>query len=295
MSHDIFISYSSKNPDVAQAICHVLEENGIKCWMAPRDIPMGSKYATVITQAIKSSKGVVLVFSEAAAISPWVESEINIAFSHRKPIFPYKIEQVELENYDEFYLMLNTRHWIESYPDFRTRFNDLVQTVGRIVGVRTTQTDKSTTEDGSKSTQEPTIPSSASNEIQRLFLAAEQGDADAQYKLGDCYYFGYGVKGNNTEALKWYRKAAEQGHADAQNKLGFCFAEGIGVMSDMVEAVKWYRKAAEQGQADAQYNLGSCYRLGTGVSQDKAEAMKWYRKAADQGDDWAHEWLIRLR
>jgi len=148
MNHDVFISYSSKNPEAAQAICHVLEENGIKCWMAPRDIPLGSKYAAVISQAIKGSKAVVLVFSEQSAISPWVESEINIAFSNHKPIFPYKIDKAVLEKYDEFYLMLNSRHWIDSYPDFRTRFDELVQTVGKYVGVDVEK----------KSTSQPQVP-----------------------------------------------------------------------------------------------------------------------------------------
>lgn len=135
MSHDVFISYSSKNSAAAQAICHQMEDSNIKCWMAPRNIPVGAKYASVITQAIKECKVVVLVFSEYSAISPWVESEINIAFSNRKPIVPYKIDQAALENYDEFYLMLNNRHWIESYPDFKTRFADLIEVVSNLVGV----------------------------------------------------------------------------------------------------------------------------------------------------------------
>ncbi len=135
MNHDVFISYSSKNPTAAQAICHELEENKIKCWMAPRDIPVGSKYASVITQAIKECKVVVLVFSSQSAISPWVESEINIAFSNRKPIVPYKIDTANLESYDEFYLMLNNRHWIEAYPDFKTRFAELVNVISNLMGV----------------------------------------------------------------------------------------------------------------------------------------------------------------
>lgn len=135
MNHDVFISYSSKNSTTAQAICHELEDNHIKCWMAPRDIPVGAKYASVIAQAIKSCKAVVLVFSEQSAISPWVESEINIAFSNRKPIVPYKIDAAVLEQYDEFYMMLNNRHWIESYPDFKTRFVELVEVVARLVDV----------------------------------------------------------------------------------------------------------------------------------------------------------------
>lgn len=41
MSHDIFISYSGKDSNTANVICHELEKNGIRCWMAPRDIPVG--------------------------------------------------------------------------------------------------------------------------------------------------------------------------------------------------------------------------------------------------------------
>ena len=144
MNHDVFISYSSKNSAAAQAICHQLEDNNIKCWMAPRDIPVGAKYASVITQAIKECKAVVLVFSEYSAISPWVESEINIAFSNRRPIVPYKIDTTPLENYDEFYLMLNNRHWIEAYPDFKTRFADLVTVISNLVGAKTSNVTKPT-------------------------------------------------------------------------------------------------------------------------------------------------------
>lgn len=133
MQYDVFISYSSKDSATAQAICHELEDNHIRCWMAPRDIPVGSKYASVITEAIKSCKAVVLVFSERSAMSPWVESEINIAFSNRKPIIPYKIDKAHVEDYSEFYLMLNNRHWIEAYPDFKTRFAELVDVVSKIV------------------------------------------------------------------------------------------------------------------------------------------------------------------
>lgn len=138
MNHDVFISYSSKNSTAAQAICHELEDSGIKCWMAPRDIPVGSKYASVINRAIIHCKVIVLVFSDYSARSPWVESEINIAFSNRKVIIPYKIDKTNFEDFDEFYLMLNNRHWIEAYPDYKTRIKDLVTVVGQNVGVKPT-------------------------------------------------------------------------------------------------------------------------------------------------------------
>ena len=86
------------------------------------------------------------------------------------------------------------------------------------------------------------------------------------------------------EKLEVIRKAAEQGDAQAQSILGECYAEGTGVAKDAAEAVKWFRKAAEQGYASSQFFLGLCYDEGTGVPKDQAEAAKWWRKAAEQGD-----------
>ena len=115
-------------------------------------------------------------------------------------------------------------------------------------------------------------------------LAAEKGHIEAQSCLGKCYYLGEGVKKNYSEAVKYFRPIAEQGQAEAQYYLGNCYYHGNnGVMQDYVEAFKWYRKAAEQGHAEAQYSLGICYYLGEGVKQDYAEASEWYRKAAEQG------------
>ena len=61
-----------------------------------------------------------------------------------------------------------------------------------------------------------------------LRKAAEQGDIDAQYELGNCYYNGRGVSEDKAEAVKWYRKAAEQGHVNAQYQLGFLYEIGWG-------------------------------------------------------------------
>ncbi|HHF3866820.1 TPA: tetratricopeptide repeat protein, partial [Haemophilus influenzae] len=81
---------------------------------------------------------------------------------------------------------------------------------------------------------------------------AEQGNASSQVLLGNMYYSGLGVKQDDFEAVKWYRKAAEQGYAAAQFNLGVMYADGRGVKQDDFEAMNWYRKAAEQGYAAAQ-------------------------------------------
>ena len=65
------------------------------------------------------------------------------------------------------------------------------------------------------------------------------------------------------------RMAAEQGNARAQYNLGYAYDKGKGVVKDQREAVRWYRMAAKQGDADAQFNLGCIRQLGEGVTKDQ--------------------------
>lgn len=132
MDHDVFISYSSQNMEAAQAICHVLEQNEIRCWMAPRNIPPGSDYGDVIDEAIKACKAVVVLFSETAATSPWVKGELNIAFEEQKTIIPFRLDKTPLKGQNR--VMLNKTHWIDAYPDYKTKFNDLVTAVALAIG-----------------------------------------------------------------------------------------------------------------------------------------------------------------
>jgi len=119
--------------------------------------------------------------------------------------------------------------------------------------------------------------------IKHFRKAAEKGNAEAQFKLGNCLYQGLGAEQDQAEAVKWFRKAAEQGLAKAQFNLGNSFYQGAGTELDYDEAVNWYGKAAEQGLAEAQYSLGICFYQGLGTEQDYAEAVYWFRKAAEQG------------
>ena len=114
--------------------------------------------------------------------------------------------------------------------------------------------------------------------------AAEQGDADAMYELGESYNYGLGVEENGEQAVEWYRKAAELGHAGAMYGLGGCYYFGKGVEVNEEQAVEWYRKAAELGQTDAMHMLAECYSSGTGVRQDAREAAQWVRRAKEQDD-----------
>ena len=114
--------------------------------------------------------------------------------------------------------------------------------------------------------------------------AAEQGLAVAQYNLGMCYALGRGVDKDEVEGGKWIRKAVDQGDADGQTILGRMYRDGFeGVKKDEAEAATWFRKAAEQGHAVAQYELGKVYDKGIHGEKNMTEAVIWYLKAAEQG------------
>ncbi len=65
---------------------------------------------------------------------------------------------------------------------------------------------------------------------------AEQGLAQAQYRVGSLYESGLGVARDFTEVSKWYRRAAHQGHTMAQHMVGLTYAYGLGVPQDVVTA-----------------------------------------------------------
>lgn len=101
-------------------------------------------------------------------------------------------------------------------------------------------------------------------------LKAEQGDAHAQYIVGECYASGQGgLSRDRVEAEKWFLRAAEQGHAEAQMRL-------VGYYIYTADSLKWLRKAADQGFAQAQYKLGNEYLwFGWDVPKNLAEREKW--------------------
>jgi len=68
------------------------------------------------------------------------------------------------------------------------------------------------------------------------------------------YARGDGVPEDDVEAVRWYRLAAEQGDAIAQTRLGRMYAVGEGVPEDRVLAYMWWNLAAAQGDEIAQGN-----------------------------------------
>lgn len=117
-----FLSHSSKDAAIAGQICEQLEKNGIKCFIAPRDIRPGKEYAEEIINGIDNSAAMVLLMSQSANGSPHVLREVEHAVSGGTPILVYKIEEVALSKSMEYFLM--THQWVSAKP--REDYADIV-------------------------------------------------------------------------------------------------------------------------------------------------------------------------
>ena len=103
-----FISYSTKNQQMADSFKTLFNQNGIETWMAPGDMPFGSTYTSTINRAIKGASCFVLLLSENAQGSQWVLKETERAVSTGKTIFTVKLDDVPLN--DDFEFMISTSH-----------------------------------------------------------------------------------------------------------------------------------------------------------------------------------------
>jgi hypothetical protein len=120
---------------------------------------------------------------------------------------------------------------------------------------------------------------------EELQQKAAAGDAEAQFKLGERYYFGNEIRADRALAVEWFTKAAEQNHGKAAYKLFQLYDAGIAVRRDQKKALDFLRLAAGKGRYDeAMVTLGLRMSNGTGVPQDHAAAARVYQRAADLGN-----------
>ncbi|MET0753563.1 MAG: TIR domain-containing protein [Pyrinomonadaceae bacterium] len=135
MAHDVFISYSSKDKKAAESVCAKLESEGIKCWIAPRDIPPSARYAQSIINGISASRLMIFIFSSNANDSEHVESEIDRAYNKRIPIIPLRIEDITLTGSLEYYL--STAQWFDALPPIEEHLEKLPAVVRQLIESRT--------------------------------------------------------------------------------------------------------------------------------------------------------------
>ncbi|MCH7546156.1 MAG: sel1 repeat family protein [Planctomycetes bacterium] len=122
------------------------------------------------------------------------------------------------------------------------------------------------------------VPRNKRAALHWLNIAADEGHAEAMFRLGDL--LGKGPDRPSTESIRWYKKAAEKDHPEALYRLGMYEAKKNEFSS---RAIKYFRRAAESGHAESMHQIGIHYGDGTGVSEDRAASTEWFQRAVDAG------------
>jgi uncharacterized protein YjbI with pentapeptide repeats len=111
-----FISYSSKDKVFAQRLHADLQDQGVRCWFAPEDIKIGDKFRVRIDEAIHLQDKVLLLLSEHALQSTWVEDEVEAALEkeqcqQREVLFPVRLDDLVMQTSQAWAAKLRrTRH-----------------------------------------------------------------------------------------------------------------------------------------------------------------------------------------
>lgn len=114
MSHDVFISYAHEDLQIATDICDALEDKGISCFYAPRDIEYGEYWAKELVEALKIVSVLVLVYSEKCNISKHITRELCLAVQAGLIIIPFKVEDADPQG--ELLYWINNTHWLSALP-----------------------------------------------------------------------------------------------------------------------------------------------------------------------------------
>jgi hypothetical protein len=108
-----FISHASADRDLAYRICELLEDRGITCWIAPRDISAGFRYGEEIIRGIESSTALVLLLSEHANNSKPVCDEVERAWSRGKLVVPIRVRDIQPSPGLELYV--SSAQWVDAW------------------------------------------------------------------------------------------------------------------------------------------------------------------------------------
>ncbi|MEM7307319.1 MAG: SUMF1/EgtB/PvdO family nonheme iron enzyme [Planctomycetota bacterium] len=114
---DVFVSYSARDESWAKAALAALEKDGMRCWIAPRDIRGGATWAGSIVEAIQSCRVMVLIFSQSANESAQVTRELAQAADHGRAVLPLRIERVTPSSDKAYYL--SGAHWLDAFDGKR--------------------------------------------------------------------------------------------------------------------------------------------------------------------------------
>ena len=154
MSAPVFLSFASNDRKAAETICKAVEQRGLECWIATRNIGPGENFQEAITRAIRSAKVMILVFSAHANNSLEVKKEIALAGRYNVIVVPVRVEDV-VPN-DAMSYELAVRQWIDLFDDWENAIERLVLQLSAAV-----QAEPAALSSAAPGSSEPAVPSPA--------------------------------------------------------------------------------------------------------------------------------------
>ena len=115
MGKRVFVSYSPKDKAVADAVCAALEQAGVICWIAPRDLYAGDRSDAGAARAIAACEAAVVVFSSASNSWPEAAREVELAAASRRPLILVRIEDAAPTG--DLQVALASRRGVDAYPE----------------------------------------------------------------------------------------------------------------------------------------------------------------------------------
>ena len=132
-AHEVFVSYSHRDKPVADAVVSRLEQAGIRCWIAPRDVLPGRVWGEAIVDAIETTRLMVVVLSSEANDSRQVVREVERAIAHDVVVIPFRIEPFEPTGAMSYYL--SSEHWLDAMTaPLDAHIARLVEVAGTLLG-----------------------------------------------------------------------------------------------------------------------------------------------------------------
>jgi len=286
MEQEVFISHSSRNKQKADEVCSALEKSGIHCWIAPRDIPVGSEYPKEIVGAVEKCKIFLVIFTKAANTSEDVRRELGLAIAAKKKIISFRIENIENDLMDSnFKYYLRDLQWLDADLDDK-EYRNLVEVVSQILSSIPNQKKEDNNglhnhDSKTDSNKFEEIHKRYSEYKEKLILDAEAGNNESRYILGNDYLIGnIAFEQDYSEAYKWLKLAADEDYLPAIHLMGwFYYRAYFDDKQDFEKALYWFKKAADKNHQHSCMQVGFMYRFGLGCEQDFEEAIKYYTKA----------------
>ena len=295
MNHEVFISYSRKDTDVAKRICNAFDSAGISYFIDKQGISGGFEFPVVLAEAIIECKVVLFLASKNSYDSKFTNAELTFAFNEKpkNSVLPYIIDGSTMPPALRFVFSSINWRTIESHPIEPTLVDDILKLLGRTRGVATpTITDKSREEAARKAREEAERRAREEAERKAREEAERKAREEAERKARE-------------EAAREARERAERVARMKKYSVGDYYNDGVreGVVFEVsaegcrgkivslrksAEKLKWASDAAEykrligaDSETDGAYNMAKVKTISGW--RDKYPAFAW---CADLGEGW---------